>query len=166
MYEEIALLWKEELKFRPNFSTENDVVTLPVIFAKVSGVKDGMVPQYWNSIRELMTEDTFVVKNVPYIDPTTPNPMKAFATEFFRNGRLQKKKIREHPNYPYGFLREEMQEHILDKLQLLIDRKIIKGTFENGTEYTIIATILNLPKEIIRLIQKFDFTKKNPKYQA
>lgn len=163
MYEEIALLWKEELKFRPNFSTENDVVTLPVIFAKVSGVKDGMVPQYWNSIRELMTEDTFVVKAVPYIEPTASNPMKTFATEFFRNGRLQKKKIREHPNYPYGFLREEMQEHILDKLQLLIDRKIIKGTFENGTEYTIIATILNLPKEIIRLIQKFDFTKKNPK---
>ena len=52
---------------------------------------------------------------------------------------------------------------MLSKLQLLIDQKLIKGTFENGTEYTIVATILNLPKEIVRLIQKFDFTKKNPK---
>lgn len=163
MYEEIQILWKEELKYRPNFSTENGVVTLPVIFAKVSGVKDGIVPKYWSAVKELMTEDTYVVKTVPYIDSTAPNPMKAFSTEFFKNGRVQKKRIKEHQSYPYSFLREEIQDHILDKLQLLIDQKTIKGTFENGTEYTIVATILNMPKEIVRLIQKFDFTKKNPK---
>ncbi len=163
MYEEIQILWKEELRYRPNFSTENGVVTLPVIFAKVSGVKDGLVQKYWSAVKALMTEDTFVVKNVPYIDSTAPNPMKMYATEFYRNGRLQKKKIKEHPNYPYSFLREEIQEHILDKLQLLIESKVIKGTFENGTEYAIVATVLNMPKEIVRLIQKFDFTKKNPK---
>ena len=53
-----------------------------------------------------------------------------------------------------------MQEHLLDKLQLLLDQKLIRGTFENGTEYTILSTILNLPKEILRMLQKFDFTKK------
>jgi hypothetical protein len=89
--------------------------------------------------------------------------MKAHATAFFKNGRLQKEKIRMHPAYPYGFLREEIQEHILDKLQDLISQRFIKGTFENGTEYTIIATVLNLNQSILRLIQKFDFTKKNPK---
>ena len=45
----------------------------------------------------------------------------------------------------------------------MIEQKTIRGTFVNGTEYTVIATVLNLPKEIVRLIQKFDFTKKNPK---
>jgi hypothetical protein len=40
---------------------------------------------------------------------------------------------------------------------------LIKGTFENGTEYTIVAVVLNLKKELVRMIQKFDFTKKNPK---
>ncbi|MDE7478576.1 MAG: YceG family protein [Lachnospiraceae bacterium] len=163
MYEEIRILWKEELKFRPNFSTENGVVMLPVIFAKVSGVKDGIVQKYWSSAKELMTEDTFVVKNVPYIDPAVPNPIKAYAVDFFKNGRLQRQRIQEHQSYAYNFLREEIQEHIFDKIQLLIESKVIKGTFENGTEYTIVATILNMPKEIVRLIQKFDFTKKNPK---
>ncbi len=163
MYEEIQILWKEELKFRPNFSTENGVVTLPVIFAKVSGVKDGMVPKYWSAVKGLMTEDSFLVKNVPYIDPAAVNPMKAHSVEFLKNGRIQRRRIKEHPSYPYSFLREEIQEHIFDKLQLLIESKLIKGTFENGTEYTIVATILNMPKDIVRLIQKFDFTKKNPK---
>ena len=89
--------------------------------------------------------------------------MKAYAAEFYKNGKLQKAKIKAHSCYQYGFLREEIQDHILEKLQLLIEQKTIKGTFENGTEYTIIAAVLNLNKEIIRLIQKFDFTRKNPK---
>lgn len=163
MYEEIALLWNEELKYRPNFSTVDNVVNMPVIFAKVSGVKDGQVHPYWQRIKALITEDTFVVKYVPFLDSTAPNPMKACAAEFFRNGKVQKAKIKAHRDYPYGVLREEIQEHMLDKLQALIDKKLIKGTFENGTEYTIVATVLNLNRELVRLIQRFDFTKKNPK---
>lgn len=163
MYEEIPILWEEELKYRPNFSTSEDRVNMPLIFAKVSGVKDGKVEDYWSSIKKLLTEDTRLVDRVPQITSLTANPMKACAAEFYRNGRLQKKKIKEHPAYQYGFLRESVQEHILEKLQLLIQEKIIRGTFENGTEYTIIAVALNLEKDLLRLIQKFDFTKKNPK---
>ena len=164
MYEEIKILWNQELKYRPNFSITGGKVNIPVIFAKVSGVKDGLADKYWSSIKELIDEDTFLVKDVPLIKPEAPNPMKAYSAMFYKNGRLQRAKIKEHKEYPYGVLRDEVQEHILDKLQMLINQKIIKGTFENGTEYTIIATILNLPKEITRLIQKFDFTKKNPKF--
>lgn len=163
MYEEIKLLWDQELKYRPGFSTIDNVVNLPVIFAKISGVKDGALPQYWASIHELITAETFVITKAPYIESTTPNPMKAFSTEFYKNGKLMKNKIKSHPGYPYGILREDMQEFMLDKLAALIDRKLIRGIGENGMEYTVIATVLNLPKEIVRMIQKFDFTKKNPK---
>ena len=164
MYEEIQLLWKEEVKYRPNFGTGNGKVSIPVIFSKVSGVKDGNINAYWNSIRELMkAEEVFLITDTPYIDPAAQNPMKEFSAEFLRNGKLQRSRIKEHKRYPYGFLREEMQEHILDKLQLLIDQRIIKGTFENGTEYTIVTTVLNLGRDLVRLLQRFDFTKKNPK---
>lgn len=72
-------------------------------------------------------------------------------------------KIKSHPTYQYGFMRADMQDYMLDKLQVLLDSKSIEGTFANGTEYTIIATALNLEKEILRLIQRYDFTKKIPK---
>ncbi|MBT9775957.1 hypothetical protein GPL15_05500 [Clostridium sp. MCC353] len=163
MYEEIAILWKQELKYRPNFSVVDGIVSLPVIFSKISGVKDGNLAQYWAGIKALKTEDVFVVKKVPFISPTDPNPVKPYVTEFYKNGRLQKNRIKSHKSYQYGYLRENIQDYILDKLQLLIDQKVIKGTFENGTEYTVISTVLNLNKDILRLIQKFDFTKKNPK---
>ena len=163
MYEEIRILWDQELKYRPGFSTVDGVVNIPVIFAKVSGVKDGLVAPYWVSIKELITDDTILIKNVPYISSTAANPMKAYAAEFYKNGKLQKNKIKNHPKYPYEILREDMQEFMLDKLQSLIEQKLIKGIGENGTEYTVIAQVLNLPKDIVRMIQKFDFTKKNPK---
>ena len=120
MDREIKLLWDSDLKFRPNFSTAGGVVNLPVIFAKMSGVKDKNIENYWISIKQLMTPDTLVVNQAPFISPAMPNPMRMYAAEFFKNGRLMRNKIKNHPAYQYGFLREEMQEHILDKLETLI----------------------------------------------
>ena len=163
MYEEISILWDQELKYRPSFGTVDDTVNLPVICAKVCGVKDGQTYSYWQGIRQLVTQDTVVVKSAPWVNSLDANPMKPFATQFLRNGRLLKSKIKSHSAYPYGILRDEVQDHLLDKIQLLLDQKLIKGTYENGTEYTIISTALNLNKDILRKIQRFDFTKKNPK---
>ena len=163
IYEEIDILWDQELKYRPNFDVTDSVVTMPVIYAKVSGVKDGQVSSYWAGIKKLLTQDAFVIKGAPYLRPEDSNPVRAFATGFLKNGKLQRAKIKAHSCYTYGVLREEIQEHILDKLQLLLDRRLIKGIYENGTEYTAIATVLNLNKDILRMMQKFDFTRKNPK---
>ncbi|WP_295154310.1 YceG family protein [uncultured Ruminococcus sp.] len=163
MYEEVALLWKEELKYRPNFSTVEDVVNMPVLFAKISGVKDGDLEQYWGSIKEMLTPDTFLITQAPYINSNSYNEMKSYSTEFLKRGVLQRRIIKNHPSFRYSFLRDEIQDHILDKLQLLIDSRMIKGTFENGTEYLIVATIMNLNMDMVRKIQSFDFTKTNPK---
>ncbi len=163
MYEEIDILWREEPKYRPNFDVVNDTVTIPVICSKISGVKDNDVENYWVSIKRLFTPDTIVFDHFPIIEPGAPNPMKQASGEFFRNGRLQKEIIKRHKLYRYGVLREEIQDHILSKLEIMINERFIRGTFENGMEYTIVSTVLNLDKTIVRLIQKFDFTKLNPK---
>ena len=163
MYEEIPILWDQELKYRPSFSAADQTVTLPVLLEKICGVKDGQTGAYWLEIKRLLTPDTLVIRDVPWLRGTDPNPIKPFATQFLKNGRLQRNKIKEHKAYPYGLLRGEMQEHLLDKLQLLLDQRVVAGTYENGTEYTVVATALNLSRELLRRIQKFDFTKKNPK---
>ena len=163
MYEEIALLWDQEIKYRPSFSASGDKVTVPVLFEKVCGVKDGDVRQYWFEIKKLITPDTILVDQFPWISATDENPVKPFVTQFLKNGRLQRQKIQNHKAYPYTILRQEMQDFLLDQVQCLLDQKVIAGTYENGTEYTVLSTALNLPKSVLRMIQKFDFTKKNPK---
>ena len=163
MDREIKILWETEIKYRPGFSTVDGSVNIPVIFSKFSGVKDGNVREYMIMLKKLMTPETVVVDKVPNILSTDANPIKEYATEFFKNGRLHRDKTKKSRAYRYGFLRDEMQDYILDKLEFLIAQKYIKGTFENGTEYTIVSVALNLPKEVTRLLQAFDFTKKNPK---
>ncbi|MDE5753920.1 MAG: YceG family protein [Oscillospiraceae bacterium] len=163
-YEEIALYWREDVSMRPNFEVIDQTVNIPVLLAKISGVKDGDVHAYWDSIKALMPESPYVIYRPPFVQTAgTNNPLKSHSMNFLSRGKLQREKIRNDKYYSYGFLREEIQEHMLDKLQLMLDQKIIKGTYENGTEYDIIATILHLDISLIREIQKFDFTKKNPK---
>jgi len=162
IYEEIAILWDQEAKYRPNFEILTDRVMVPVICAKVSGVPGGNPEKYWSDIGKLLGEDTFVTDKVPIINRSTPNPMTQYAPSFLKNRKLQIQKIKSHPAYPYAFIREDMQDYMFDKLQQLIDRELITGTFTQGTEYTIISTALNLDKQFLRMIQKYDFTKTIP----
>lgn len=161
MYEEIEMLWSQEIKYRTGFSTDNDSVCVPVIFSKICGVKNSNTNDYWASIKKLITPDTIVIKDFPYT--ASFNNFKQFAPQFLYNGKLQINKIKSHKDYQYIMLRDDVQQHIFEKIQLLIDEKMIKGTHQTGVEYSIISTALTLDKSIIRLIQKFDFTKLNPK---
>lgn len=163
MYEEIGLLWDQELKYRPGFAAEGDTVTVPVLLEKICGIKDGPILPYWLEIKKLVTPETTLVTKLPWQTGLEANPMKPYATQFLRQGRLQREKIKQHKDYPYGILRPEIQDYLLDKLQVLLDEKLIAGTYQNGTEYTIVSMILGLPKDLLRRIQNFDFTKKNPK---
>lgn len=162
-YDEIFILWNQELKYRSNFSTVNQVVNMPVIYAKISGVEGRKVEAYWQKIKLLLGEQTQLIKTFPFAGSCVGNPFQSLAVKALRNGKLKRDEIKAYRQYPFALLREELQEHIFDKIQLMLDRKLIKGTYVNGTEYTVVATILNLKKELVRMLQSFDFTKKNPK---
>lgn len=166
-YDEIFILWDQELKYRPNFSTTEQEAHVPVIFAKISGVEGGHVDAYWQKVKTLAEGDnTLVFRQFPLNVSGPGNPYQSLAVQWIRAGRLRRQEIKSSPHYPFGLLRPEMQEHILDKVQYMLDQRLIRGTFVNGTEYTVLATALNMGKELIRLIQGFDFTQKNPKLVA
>ena len=162
MYEEIQILWNEELKFRPNFGTQDEQVIIPVICAKVSGVKERNIPAYWSSIKTLMTQDTLVF-SYPRSQTQEDNPFVSTAGLFIRNGVLRKNELKTHNVYPYGLLKESVQDYILEKIQILLSQNLIKDDNSGDLQNRILAALLNLDKEIVRLIQNFDFTKKNPK---
>lgn len=163
MYEEIGLLWKQETRFRPNFSVVDDTVNVPVIFAKISGIKDAQPAKYWKGIQQLITDNTFVIYSAPFLTRDIDNPMRYNSAALIRGGKLQRNVILQSREYRYRHLREETQTFIFDKIDLLMNSHIISGTYENGTEYLIAATLLYLPDPILKLIQGFDFTKDNPK---
>lgn len=163
MYEEIPMLWASELKFRPNFSVSGDVVNIPVIMAKISGVKDKDLPRYWNELHDMaiaFPDNTLIFKGEPI---TNEEGSCEYAVGFMKNGRLNKSAVKAHKNYGYGFLKEETQDYILDKLSAFLEANVIKDQKTGGLEYRIIHIALNMSSDILRLIQKFDFTAVNPK---
>lgn len=163
MYEEIPQLWAAELKYRPNFSVSGDVVNIPVIMAKISGVKDKDLPRYWNEIQGMASafpDSTLVFKGEPL---ASEEGSCEYAVGFMKKGKLNKAAVKAHKNYNYGFLKEETQDYILDKLAAFLEMDIIKDRKVGGLEYRIIHIALNMSSNILRLIQKFDFTAVNPK---
>ena len=88
---------------------------------------------------------------------------QALAQKYLNNGRIDREGLKRDRRYPFGLLRDELQEHIFDKLQLMLDRRLVRGTFVNGAEYNVLATALGMGKALLRMLQAFDFTRKNPK---
>lgn len=163
MFEEIDILWKQDTKFRPNFSVIDGTVNVPVIFAKISGVKDSQLSKYWKSVQQMLTDNTFIIYGAPFISREQGSMMSSGSANLLRGGKLRREELIQSRGYRYAHLRRETQELIFDKIDLLISSNMIRGTFENGTEYLIAALLLDLPQPIIQLIQGFDFTKLNPK---
>ncbi len=160
VYEEIALLWKEEAKYRPGFEIKNGSVMVPNIFAKINGVKQKDEKAYMKAIASLLTENTIWIENFPYITKKGQNA--PFAAQFCRQGRILADVIKNHPQYPYDFLNLDTQDYILEKIQEMIDLNWIVEKKE-AVEKAILSVGLHLDKQTVQLIQQFDFTKEVPK---
>lgn len=90
-------------------------------------MKDQKTEEYWISVKQLMTPETVVIDQPPFFTSVSPNPIKMYVAEFFRNGKLQRRKIKTHPAYPYGFHQEKKcRIIILDKLETMIEQRLIR----------------------------------------
>lgn len=161
-FEEISILWKEEAKFRPHFKADSNTVIVPNIFAKICGVKDNDVNNYFRLIQQMITENTILIKKLPYIDKNVQNVFYSQSYKFIDKGRLNIKEIKNCKDYKYNFLRENVQDFILNKIQEMINLELILSE-DLSLNQKIVATILNLDNNILRIIQQYDFTKEIPK---
>ncbi len=160
MYEEIYLLWNEEIRQRPNFQIIENSVVMPTITAKVCGIKDGNIEAYWKDVSKLLGENTVFIKEVYFYNRETEDFDTTYA---LKNGKLQKQNIIRNAKYRYGIYREEIQEYMLNKLEELLENDVVSSSFAREDEDKIIKVIMNLDINIARLIQNMDFTKRNPK---
>lgn len=159
-YDEIGILWNQEAKYRPGFEEFADKVMVPTIFAKISGVKEGNVPGYWREIASRMTPDTILIKHTPYIRNSDYLSMGAL-NSIYKNGKWDVEKLKEHGSYKFEYLSGSVQSYLLSKLKELIDLNCFKGSNEINAK--IVSVFLNLDKQTVRMIQKYDFTKEIPK---
>ncbi|MBQ9243251.1 MAG: hypothetical protein IJ165_08485 [Proteobacteria bacterium] len=155
---EIDEIWHQAILDRTNTEITQGVVNFPVLFSKISGVSQDKEEDYWLYVKQFITNETVVLSKLPFSSMTASAQE---AASFYRNGKLIKDRIKSSRTYAYNLLRNDMQDHMLNCLQELLDTKLIRSTY--NTEQLIISAAMSLNRDICRLIQQFDFTRNPPK---
>lgn len=161
-FDEIALLWNQEAKYRTGFAVRGDRVVIPTIFAKINGVKKSDVKDYWEMVEYMLTpESIYIVKAPSYRRPSI-NVSRVFAP--YHNGKdINIAALKRSPLNKYGFLSDEMQDTIFEKMQALINDGMLMFDSELEMVDYVMFTALNLDKSVLRLLQGYDYTKSIPK---
>ncbi len=160
-YEEIAILWKQEARFRPGFATAGNLVSVPNIFAKISGVQDGDTGKYWDGVRDKLTPETILIIKQPNKTETSATDLSVYR-QFYRNGEIDAEKLKSSMLNKYSYLPDRIQDMLFYKLQETCSSRFLKL---DGDELmcSVLHYGMNLSREFLQMVQQFDFTKKIPK---
>ncbi len=160
-YDEIGILWKQESKFRTGFSASGNLVCVPNIFAKISGVRNGDENAYWDEIRERLTPETRVIVKKPETNTAGTIDLSVYRG-FYRNGKIDSERLKTSNLNRYGYLPERIQDLLFYKIQETIDSGFLKLEGDD-LMCAVMHYGLSLDKEFMKLLQRFDFTKQIPK---
>ena len=161
-YDEIDLLWDEEAKYRTGFAVKDDVVTVPVIFAKVEGVPGGDIKAYWELVKRMLTPETYFQVKAVSLKNLYISQSRIYA-RFHRGKQLLIDELMRSPLNRYNFLPGHLQRLIFEKAQAMInDGMLLMDSEQEVVDFSMYVA-LNLNREILQLLQSYDFTKTIPK---
>ena len=82
---------------------------------------------------------------------------------FNNKGLVDENKLFKSPLYKLGYLKNSLQQFLVDKINELILSKDFKEEQDDKFKLKILMTIINMEGELLNLIEKFDFTSEVPK---
>jgi hypothetical protein len=162
-YDEIDLIWHEQAKYRAGFQVKGDRVFIPNIFAKISGVRDADMDNYWDEVRFKLSPYTKIIRHSPTFRRGADSFTLRAYSAYYSGERILTENLKKSPLNKYTYLSEGIQDMIFEKMQEAADSGLLKLDF-NELIPQIMYVGLNLDKEILRILQKFDFTKDVPKF--
>ncbi|GAB6087074.1 YceG family protein [Alkaliphilus crotonatoxidans] len=161
-YEEIFILWQEEARFREGFLIEDQKIYIPHLFAKISGTHRNL-KNYWHDLIKLTEnqERTVFIKGIPMMAPVK---WEQDANLLNDEGCFHIDRVKGLKAYTLGFLKESVQDLLLLKLNKLLQSKnIFKFIITEELKYKALYGLFRLDRQILNLIQKFDFSAHIPK---
>lgn len=163
-FHELKILWNEPSSLRTGFKVENSTVYIPNLFAKVSGVHSDLA-LYWKDFFQLKSADnTLFIPEIPFTNVTySKNDLYSLAFVLDNNGFIDKQKLLAHSSYRFSYLKTSLQHIILEKTNYLIKTDMLKKAVDKEFKLKILMTILSLDKNILQLIQQYDYPSKIPK---
>lgn len=159
--DEIDVLWHQPAKYRTGFAANGSKVTVPNIFAKISGVKNGDLNAYWDSVRWKLSPNTRVIIKSPSYKRFGETKLDIYRP-YYTGEQIMTDQLKNSPLNKYGYLSDSLQRLIFSKMQEAVDAGLLKID-RNELLPLILYVGTNLDREILKLLQKYDFTKDIPK---
>lgn len=163
-YDELKILWDEEAKIRSYFEVNAVYVTIPNIFAKVSGAHHEL-GEYWKDVRFfLSTSHTAFFEHVSFANRSYGRHELYKLTYLLDdNGNFSLNEMKKDDDYPFHHLKEETQRQIVDKLNELISTPFIVGEMDIHRKILLLMEVWRMDKKLSRLLNVFDYAGQVPK---
>ncbi|MFJ7953778.1 YceG family protein [Lysinibacillus sp. NPDC096418] len=164
-YDDIFIYANEKAMVRPNFEVVGHEVVIPVIFAKISGVSSRR-EEYWQFMHKLQASpQTVFVQEFPYAKTSKAN-FHFHYKHCLVNGELSEERIVQSDWWQYGELTLELQQAIAHTIKSSCEKPLLKQQ-PNESLYDLQLFLFKqmtmIPKEILRLLQSFDYSQEVPK---
>lgn len=158
--DEAFLLSKERAMVRPHFEVSNQVVTIPVVFAKFMGI-DKNRKRFWNNVHSLTErDDTHVIRQFPFTKEQKTNQLFHYRDALSSNGLLDPEKMKTSNWWTYDKLPTGTQTVIGETIAKHVENPILlhqgNETAEDLQLYAFAQSMV-LPDFVIRLLQTFDY---------
>ncbi|GKU80893.1 YceG family protein [Niallia sp. NCCP-28] len=164
-YDELFLLEKEPAMVRPNFEVNNGLVKIPTIFAKVFGVSKNR-KEYWDRLHQIASRDhAQLIKSFPFTRAVISDYRYHYRDVLDASGHLIPEKMLEANYWSYGRLPIGLQKGIASAISSVCQQMQLKrqpNETEEEAAIFLFSQGLLLPQEIIKLLQKFDYSQEVP----
>lgn len=157
-YDELNILLKEDSRIRDGFKYNQKNIYIPNIFAKISGVKEDL-DSYNNDILNITNLKNIVFyDDIPFNNISYPSGNEYIIGNVFDiNMNIIRENLFKHNLYNYNHLSSSIQNTIIDKINEMYKTDILNRNMDLKLRKRILLTILKMDKNILSLIQKYDY---------
>jgi hypothetical protein len=165
-YDELYILGKEIAMVRPGFEVGDGQVKIPSLFSKIQGVSKNR-KEYWERLQTLSKfEHSHLIRQLPFTW-SSPNDFRFHYRNALGNDGLLVPEIMIQAHYwPYKFLPTGLQMGIANAVRRICEKpglKSLPGESMEEVRIYLFSQAMFTPKEIIQLMQKFDYSQHVPK---
>ncbi|MDM5331330.1 YceG family protein [Neobacillus sp. CF12] len=165
-YDELFILGKEIAMVRPGFEVEKSQVKIPSLFAKIQGVSKNR-KEYWDRIQNLAEfEHSMLIRQLPFTWSSSNDFRFHYRNALAKDGLLNPEVMMQSHYWPYSFLPTGLQKGIANAIRRICEKpglKSLPGESMEEVSIYLFSQAMFTPKEIIQLMEKFDYSQHVPK---
>ncbi len=165
-YDELFILGKEIAMIRPDFDVGNGQVKIPSLFAKIQGVSKNR-KEYWDRLQSLsQMEHSLLIRQLPFTIQSSSDFRYHYRNALEKDRLISPEKILQSHYWPYSFLPLGLQKGIANAVRRMCEKpglKLLAAENEEDVKIYLFTQAMFMPKMIIQLLEKFDYSQQVPK---